>query len=72
MITVIDAALPPQRRSWPKRRTLTLLALVVASLVGCVWAYGADYVARLRREEDAGYREFTALLRQARFRRRSS
>ncbi|MGH7546741.1 MAG: GNVR domain-containing protein [Gemmatimonadales bacterium] len=66
VITVIDAAAPPQRRSWPKVELLTLLALVVGTMVGGVWAYAADYVDRVRRQEDAGYREFSALLRQAR------
>ena len=66
VITVIDIAVPPPRKSWPRLGPLTLIALVVGTMVGCVWAYGADYLNRVRRDEDAGYREFASLLRQAR------
>ncbi len=66
VITVIDAAVVPARKSWPRLGPLTLLALVVGTMVGWVWAYAADYLNRVRREDDASYREFAGLLRQAR------
>ena len=66
VITLIDAAVAPQRKSWPRLGPLTLIALVVGTMVGCVWAYGADYLHRVRHEGDPGYREFAGLVRQAR------
>ena len=66
VITVIDRAVAPQRKSWPKVGILAVLGLALGGIAGCVWAYGADYVDRVRREEDTSYREFSGLLRQAR------
>jgi len=66
VITVIDAPVPPPRKTWPMVGPLALLALVLGTLVGVLGAYAADYVNRVRQEADAGYREFAGLLLQAR------
>jgi tyrosine-protein kinase Etk/Wzc len=49
VITVIDSATPPAKRSKPQRILLTLTALVLGAMVGASWAAGADYVERVRR-----------------------
>lgn len=57
VITVIDAAIPPQKRSSPQRATMVLLALLVGGVVGALWAIVADYVDHLRAMNDARYLE---------------
>ncbi len=66
VITVIDAAVPPQRRSWPKRTLLVVLALTLGSIVSTLWAYGADYLERARQEDEQNYLEFTGLVTRVR------
>ena len=46
VITVIDVAAPPVRRSRPQRTLLVLLGLVLGAMVGTFWAAGADYIER--------------------------
>ena len=66
VITVIDLAVPPQRRSWPKRALLVILALVLGSLVAIVWAFATDYLERARMTGAQDYVEFRDLLTRAR------
>lgn len=66
IITVIDVAVPPHRRSKPRRRLLVLLALVLGTLTGIFWAFGAEYLGRVRREDERDYREFRGLVRRIR------
>jgi uncharacterized protein involved in exopolysaccharide biosynthesis len=49
IITVIDAATPPVRRSKPRRRVLVLTTLVLAGMVGVFVAATMEYVGQLRR-----------------------
>src|SRR6266571_5256867 len=65
VITVIDAAVPPTRKSSPKRRLLAVLALLGGGAVAVVWALATDHMARLRREDDGAYREFRGLIEEA-------
>jgi uncharacterized protein involved in exopolysaccharide biosynthesis len=37
MIQVVDPALVPERRSWPPRTLLTLLAFILAAIVASSW-----------------------------------
>lgn len=48
VITVIDEATPPVRKSKPKRALLVVVALVLGAMVGVFWAAGVEYVAELR------------------------
>src|SRR5204863_10170126 len=49
VLTVIDSAVPPQRKSAPATLLLLVLAAVVGGLIGVSSALGAEYLTRLRR-----------------------
>ncbi|HEX9220559.1 MAG TPA: GNVR domain-containing protein, partial [Gemmatimonadaceae bacterium] len=66
VITVIDAAVPPPERSKPRRKVIVLLALCLGGILGVSWALGAEYIDRLRHEEETEYAKLTATLQQAR------
>ena len=46
VITVIDAAVSPAKRSKPKRTLLVVVAMVLGAMVGALWAAGAEYLTR--------------------------
>jgi uncharacterized protein involved in exopolysaccharide biosynthesis len=48
VITVIDAAIPPVRKSKPKRILLVTIALVCGVMIGAFWAAGAEYLIQAR------------------------
>lgn len=50
VITVIDAATPPARKSKPKRGLLVITALVLGAMLGSFWATGVEYLERVRRD----------------------
>jgi len=55
MIQVVDPALIPERRSWPPRTLLTLLAFILAAMVASFWVIlQAAYEHRMENPEDAG------------------
>ena len=65
VITVVDPAVSPVRQSrW--REVLVLLAFVLGGVIAVVGAWTGGRLDRLRREEQDGYREFTALLQRLR------
>lgn len=66
VITIIDPAVPPTRRSKPKRMVWIVLASVLGLTLSTVWAVAADHAARLRKEGDTAYDEFRGLLGQLR------
>ena len=66
VFTVIEAAIPPQERSRPRRTLQVLLALVVGTLISVPWAFAAQHFERARHDGDADYREFSALLERVR------
>jgi uncharacterized protein involved in exopolysaccharide biosynthesis len=66
VITVIDVAVPPQRRAWPKRTLLVILALVLGGLTATIWAFVADFVERARTEGEHDYMEFAETLTRVR------
>ncbi len=50
VITVIDSATAPVRRSKPERILLLAIALVVSAMMGASWAAGTEYLAQARRD----------------------
>lgn len=57
MITVVEAAIVPQRKSSPKRRLWAGLAFVLSSALAVPWAFSAEYLERAKRNQDAVYRD---------------
>ena len=54
MIQVVDIALVPDRRSWPPRTLLTLLAFIVAAIFASSWVIlKAAFKRRLEDPKDA-------------------
>ncbi len=47
VITVIDSATPPTKKSRPKRLLLLVTAVVLGSFLGASWVAATDYVGRL-------------------------
>ena len=66
VITVIDAAATPQRRSRPRRTLMVMLGFVLGAILAAFGAFGADFVERARREDGGLYQDFTAALAAAR------
>ena len=48
VITVVDQAVPPQRREWPRRGLITVTAAVLGVLLGILWAAAGELLARWR------------------------
>jgi uncharacterized protein involved in exopolysaccharide biosynthesis len=63
VITVLDRAIPPTERSYPKRKLLVFIAFTIAAGVGATWAVANDHFDRLRRSQATEYRELVGLLR---------
>lgn len=61
VITVVDPSLPPQEKSRPRPVLLSVLACVFAGMVGVLWALGAAYLDRARRDDGGEYKEFWGL-----------
>jgi tyrosine-protein kinase Etk/Wzc len=66
VITVIDAAVVPQRKSGPTRRLWVLAAFVVSGVFAVFLAFSAEYLARARREQDGPYSNLLSTARQVR------
>jgi uncharacterized protein involved in exopolysaccharide biosynthesis len=66
LITIIDAAIPPVRRSWPRRSFLIILAAVVTGLGCLVWIAALEYLERARQEQSGEYNQFSTALASAR------
>ena len=66
VITVIDPAVPPQQRSRPRRTVMVLLGFLLGAILGGFGAFGAEYVARVRREEGERYGDFATVLASVR------
>jgi uncharacterized protein involved in exopolysaccharide biosynthesis len=63
LLTVVDSAVPPLRRSSPARTRLVLIAFLAAAFLAIGWAYALEYLTRLRERDPDGY---GALAREAR------
>ncbi len=74
LLTVVDHAVAPQRRTAPKRMLLVLLAMVAAACAAAAAVYVGEYRRAAREEQAIGYQEFAEAWRQfrreARLRRR--
>src|SRR5207302_5373973 len=66
VITVIDSAVVPHRKSSPRRTLWAVLAFALSGTVGVCWAFGAAYLDRARRENDGPYRDLQSTVRQVR------
>ncbi|MFN2572494.1 MAG: Wzz/FepE/Etk N-terminal domain-containing protein [Gemmatimonadales bacterium] len=66
VITVIDRAIPPQERSGPRRKLLVILVTALAVTIAALWAFGAEYAARARRDTQEDYEELRSLLQRMR------
>jgi uncharacterized protein involved in exopolysaccharide biosynthesis len=62
VLTVIDAAVPPTRRSEPNRVLWAIVAAFLGTMTGVAWAFAADQADRFRRQEDESSRELRALV----------
>ncbi len=60
VITVIDYAVPPDRRSSPKRKLNTIVAFFAAAVVGVFGALGLEFAERVRAGDDRDVREFSS------------
>ena len=66
VITVIDAAVVPQRKSGPKRRLWAAVAFALGGTFGVFWAFGAERVERAKRDQDELYRDLVSNAQQVR------
>jgi uncharacterized protein involved in exopolysaccharide biosynthesis len=60
VITLIDRAVTPEKRSSPRRRLNVALALVVGAFVGVFWAFGREFIERARQRDERKYKEFAS------------
>jgi uncharacterized protein involved in exopolysaccharide biosynthesis len=60
VITVIDAATPPQRKSSPRRVITVFLAFVLGAIIALVVAFAGEFLDRAREQNDPAYYEFTS------------
>ncbi|MEE9133564.1 MAG: GNVR domain-containing protein [Gemmatimonadota bacterium] len=60
VITVIDRAVPPDKKSSPKRKLNVALALILGGFVGVFGAFGREFVERARVRDEQEYEELTS------------
>lgn len=65
VLTVIDPAVPPDRRSAPRRKLLVFLALLTGALTALPWAYLSEY-RRAANRETGSYGAFVRAWRDMR------
>jgi len=58
VITVIDRAIPPTKRSRPRRTLLVMLGMLLGAMAGVVVSVAADALHSTKFEEDKHYRAF--------------
>jgi uncharacterized protein involved in exopolysaccharide biosynthesis len=66
VITLVDSAAVPQRKSSPRRALWTVIAFFLSGLVAIFWASGAEYLARARRQQDQPYLDLETTARDVR------
>jgi uncharacterized protein involved in exopolysaccharide biosynthesis len=66
VLTVIDSAVPPVMRTRPRRLVGTVVAGLLAALVGVVLAYAFDFRKKARSEARSDYRELQEAWNEAR------
>jgi len=55
VLTIVDPAVPPVRRSWPRRKQVFTTTLIVGILIGAVATLVADYTDRLRVQDPEAF-----------------
>ena len=60
VITVIDRAVPPQKRSSPKRKLNVILAFVLGGMVAVFGGFGREFVERAREKDEEEFQEFSS------------
>ena len=60
IITVIDPAVPPEKRSSPKRKLMVLASSVAAGVIGLSIAFGKEFIERARERDEREYNEVSA------------
>lgn len=60
VIQVVDLAVPPDRRSFPKRGITLIVATVLGLFTGCVWSLAAEGIERMKRSPE-GLKRLEAL-----------
>ncbi len=61
-ITVIDRAIPPRRRSHPRRKLMVMVAFALGTLVAVTLAFAADYAQRLHDTAEPEFQRFVVLV----------
>ena len=69
MITVIDSAVPPQRKSKPNRRLWGVGAVLAGGLLAVLATFTSEFFTRARREQSKEFEELDKLLRRMRRKR---
>lgn len=64
VITVIDSAQTPWRRSYPSRRVWVLMGFFVTLMVTVTMAAGLHYLDRLRQQDPGQFQDLTGLVRR--------
>lgn len=64
ILTVLDYAVPPERRSFPKRTIIVVSVLVFSLLMGIVVAFIGEYFASLKTTQPAAYEDWNAVRSQ--------
>ncbi|UCF18249.1 MAG: hypothetical protein JSU87_09810 [Gemmatimonadota bacterium] len=60
VITVIDHAVAPDKKSSPKRKLNVVLAFFVAAVLGVFGSFGLEFTERLRARDEQDFREFSS------------
>jgi len=60
VITVIDVAVVPQRKSGPNRTLWVLVAFAMGGVFAVLWAFAANYLARARHEQHEPYQDLVS------------
>jgi uncharacterized protein involved in exopolysaccharide biosynthesis len=68
VITIVEHAVPPELRSWPRRTLMVVIALVAAGIVGVLAALILDFLDRMRRAGDPDYKSLDTFWSQIRTR----
>lgn len=60
LITVIDRAVPPEKRSSPKRKLNVVLAFFLGGMLGVFGAFGREFVERARERDEEEFQELAS------------
>jgi len=65
LLTIIDPAVAPDRRSFPRRKLIVLLAIVAGVLSALVFVYAREFLGAAEHEAERPYRTFVEALNTA-------